>query len=105
MDSNERRQRLLEVLCTRRHDTCEKLAREFNVCQRTIRYDIEALMCSYPVETACGRYGGGVRVVDGYTLHRRSLTAKQSAFLRRLREQLTDEDRTIMDSILIQFAL
>lgn len=62
MSPSERRQKLLEVLCLRRHDTCANLAHEFHVCQRTIRYDIEALMCSYPIETICGRFGGGVRV-------------------------------------------
>ena len=57
MSPSERRQRLLEVLCLRRYDTCANLAHEFHVCQRTIRYDIEILMCSYPIETVRGRYG------------------------------------------------
>ena len=45
MDMNpwERRQKILEVLCLRRHDTYEGLAQEFNVSKRTIRRDIEIL--------------------------------------------------------------
>lgn len=109
MSQSERRQRLLEVLCLRRYDTCANLAQEFHVCQRTIRYDIEALMCSYPVETVCGRFGGGVRVMEGYYYHRKpspdnTLNLKQTALLRRLRKQLMGDDRDTIDSILVQFA-
>jgi hypothetical protein len=43
---NERRQALIELLCRRRHDTYENLAKEFNVCKRTIQYDIEELTLS-----------------------------------------------------------
>ena len=39
MSASDRHQRLLEVLCLRRHDTYDNLAHEFNVCKRTIRYD------------------------------------------------------------------
>lgn len=99
----------MEVLCLRRYDTCANLAHEFHVCQRTIRYDIEALMCSYPIETVCGRFGGGVRVMDGYYYHHKSsadrvLNPKQTALLMRMRKQLADDDRDTLDSILVQFA-
>lgn len=109
MSQSERRQRLLEVLCLRRYDTCANLAQEFHVCQRTIRYDIEALMCSYPVETVCGRFGGGVRVMEGYYYHHKpsydnALNPKQTALLRRLRKQLAGDDRDTISSILVQFA-
>ena len=109
MSPSERRQKLLEVLCLRRHDTCENLAREFHVCQRTIRYDIETLMCSYPIETVCGRYGGGVKVAEGYYLNHKfakhsALSPEQTALLRKLRSQLTGDDFDTLNSILIQFA-
>ena len=61
MTPTERRQKLLELLCIRRHDTCDNLAHEFHVSSATIRRDIAVLTCSYPIETVCGRYGGGVR--------------------------------------------
>ena len=63
MDMNpwERRQKILEVLCLRRHDTYRNLAHEFNVSTGTIRRDIVVLTCSYPIETVRGNYGG-VRV-------------------------------------------
>ena len=65
MTPTERRQKLLELLCIRRHDTCDNLAHEFHVSSATIRRDIAVLTCSYPIETVCERYGGGGRVADG----------------------------------------
>lgn len=104
MTPTERRQRLLEVLCQRRHDTCDNLAFEFHVSNATIRRDLEVLMCSYPIETVRGRYGG-VKVSDGYYLHRKVLTPKQTELLRKLRNQLDGDDADTLDSILLQFAL
>lgn len=106
--ATDRRQRLLEVLCLRRQDTYDNLAREFNVCKRTIRYDVAALMCSYPIETVSGRYSG-VRVASWYHLSykssdRKTLNSKQIVLLRRLRDQFVGEDRDTLNSILIQFA-
>lgn len=51
MGQTERRLNLLHILCLRRHDTYDNLAHEFNVCKRTIRYDVAALMCEFPIET------------------------------------------------------
>ena len=108
MNLYERRQRLLELLCQRRQDTYNNLASEFNVCPRTIRYDIAALMCSYPIETVSGRYGG-VRMASWYQLEhrpeRKTLNQKQSALLQKLREQLTGDDLETVTSILVQFSL
>lgn len=100
---SERRQELLEVLCRRRHDTYDNLAFEFRVSRRTIRRDIAILMCSYPIETSRG-YGGGVKVADGYYLHRRTLNKKQTALLIRLRVQLDGDDLDTLNSILHLFA-
>ena len=38
LKANERRQKILEILCVRRQETMENLAQEFNV---TIRYNSE----------------------------------------------------------------
>ncbi len=109
MSPSERRQLLLETLCLRRHDTYGNLAREFNVSERTICRDVAVLMCSYPIETVCGRFGGGVRVLDGYYCYQKpsalkALTPKQTSLLRRLREQLHGDDLDTLNSILVQFA-
>lgn len=109
MSPSERRSRLLEVLCLRRHDTYGNLAHEFGVSRETIRQDVVELMCSYPIETVCGRFGGGVRVLDGYYCSQKSsfhetLTPKQIRLLRKLRTQLEGNDLETINSILVQFA-
>ncbi len=103
MSANERRQGLLAELFSLRHDTCEDLARKFNVTTRTIYSDIELLMCSYPIEVVRGRYGG-VKVSDWFYPSSTFLDAKQFALLVRLRDQLTGDDLIVLNSILIQFA-
>ena len=61
----ERRQKILEALCLRRHDTYGNLAHEFNVSTGTIRRDIVVLTCSYPPRNGEGqsRRGQSGRVV------------------------------------------
>ena len=68
------------------------------------RRDIEMLTLRYPIETACGRYGGGVRMADWYQQGRRRLTPRQTALLRRLAAGLQGEDLEDMKQILAQFA-
>ena len=105
MDMNpwERRQKILEILCLRRHETIGNLAHEFNVSQETIRRDITILTCSYPVETVRGGHGG-VRVADWFHLDRRALNADEITFLRRLESQLNGVDREILNHIIVQFS-
>ena len=104
MDAVERRQQILELLCQRRKDTMQNLAAELRVSERTIRRDVEILTRSYPLETVCGRYGGGVRVADWYHLDRQRMSPKQTALLRRLAADLRGEDLEVMEQILLKFA-
>ena len=104
MDAVERRQQILELLCQRRKDTMQNLAAELGVSERTIRRDVEILTRSYPLETVCGRYGGGVRVADWYHLDRQRMSPKQTALLRRLAADLRGEDLEVMEQILLRFA-
>ena len=104
MDAVERRQQILELLCQRRKDTMQNLAAELGVSERTIRRDVEILTRSYPLETVCGRYGGGFRVADWYHLDRQRMSPKQTALLRRLAADLRGEDLEVMEQILLKFA-
>ena len=106
MDLNpwERRQKILEVLCLRRHDTYGNLAHEFNVSTGTIRRDIVALTCSYPIETIQGGHGG-VRVAEWFHLDRRSLNSTEITFLRRLGEHLNGPDLEMLNRIIAAFSL
>lgn len=68
LGASERRRAVLEVLCQRRQDTRENLAHEFGVSLRTISNDIDELSRTYPIITIRGKYGGGIKVLDGYRL-------------------------------------
>ena len=105
MGPNERRQEIMETLCHRRQETMANLAFEFGVSVRTIRNDIDILSLSYPLETVRGRYGGGVRVMDGFYMNRKYLKSEQIDLLVRLRASLSGKDITVMDGILREFAL
>ena len=94
----------MDLLCQRRKETIPNLAAELGVSERTIRRDIEMLTLRYPIETVCGRYGGGVRVADWDQQDRRRLTPRQTALLRRLAVGLQGEDLEDMKQILTQFA-
>ena len=50
--------------------------------------DVEELMCSYPIETIRGRYGGGVKVSDWYRPTRNILCSEQIALLKKLAPSL-----------------
>ena len=102
---NERREAILEVLCKRRQETIDNLAQEFGVSRRTIRYDIEELSCAYPIESMRGRYGGGVRVADGYYVGRKYLKPEKQELLSKLAQQLSWEYLDTMNSILSDFDL
>ena len=105
MDMNpwERRQKILEILCLRRHETTETLAHEFNVSRETIRRDITVLTCSYPVETVQGSHGG-VRVADWFHLDRRTLNSDEITFLHKLEGRLDGADREMLNRIISIFS-
>ena len=105
MDLNpwERRQKILEVLCLRRHETTDNLAHEFNVSRGTIHRDIRILTCSYPVEMVSGSHGG-IRVAEWFHLNRRTLNSDEITFLRRLEDQLDGADREMLSRIIVTFS-
>ncbi len=105
MDMNpwERRQKILEVLCLRRHETTDNLAHEFNVSRETIRRDIRILTCSYPVETVSGGHGG-IRVAEWFHLDRRALNSAEITFLHKLGESLDGPDLEMLNRIITQFS-
>ncbi len=104
MSVNERRQAIWHLLCQRRRDTIRNLATEFGVSPRTIRYDVEALTLSYPLETVRGRYGGGVKLADWYQPTRNTLCTEQMVLLKKMATSLSSDDLTVMNSIISQFA-
>ena len=100
----ERRQMILEYLNDYRHSTYSELTKRFNVSKNTIVNDILVLSCSAPIETTSGRYGGGIRVADGWYISRRYLHDDQEALLRSLLPGLQPEQQKTMQDILTAFA-
>lgn len=105
MGPNERRMEIMEVLCKRRHDTMKNLAFEFGVSERTIRNDINILSLSYPLETMRGRYGGGIKVRDGFYMNHKYLKPEQQDLLERLSTSLIGDNLAVLKSIIKDFAL
>ncbi len=104
MTASDRRAAILNTLMLRRKDTASNLAAEFGVSERTIRSDITALMCSYPIEMKQGRYDGGIEVAPWYHMDRRYLAPEQVDLLKRLAPGLDQKDLQVLNSIITQFA-
>ena len=99
----ERRQAILDVLCQRRHQTVQNLASEFGVSMRTVGYDVEALSLSYPIETVCGRYGGGVKLADWYHPRKSILSQEQQTVLTQLLDKADESQRRVLLEMLTAF--
>ena len=72
LKANERRQKILEILCVRRQETMENLAQEFNVTTRTIRSDIEELTLYGLVSWRTGWFSVCTPYVRGHRLCHRA---------------------------------
>lgn len=92
------------ALQMRRSDNVTNLATEFGVSERTIRYDIEKLTLSHPIETVRGRHGGCVKLADWYRPSRPTLCPEQVALLKELAPSLDGDKLRVLNSILDQFA-
>ena len=100
MSPSERRNEILHLLCERRHETTINLAAEFGVSERTIRADLVVLSCCYPIQTARGRFGGGIYLPDWFHMKSHTLSLEQQALLMKIRETLAGDDLQVMNSIL-----
>ena len=101
MAPNERRMAIYQALCARRQDTVDNLAHEFGVSEKTIRRDVEELMCSFPIETVRGRYGGGVKVADWYHHpHRNILSQEQQTVLIQLLDKADESQQKVLRELL-----
>ena len=100
----ERRETIYTELRAKRHLTIGYLAEKYGVNERTIRRDIEELTLVYPIETVCGRYGGGVKLSDWYQPTRSTLNPKQVALLKKMAPSMEGEVLVVLNSIISQFA-
>ncbi|MBR4017501.1 MAG: HTH domain-containing protein [Oscillospiraceae bacterium] len=84
MKPAERRAEIMRILCRRRHEKASKLAEALGVSTRTIQRDIEMLSTTEPIYTLCGRYDGGVYVMDNFYMSRMYMTSQELAVLQKL---------------------
>lgn len=95
MGTAERRNRIMSILCRRRHETIPNLAIELGVSTRTIQRDIDALSITEPIYTRCGRYDGGVYVTENYIMNNMYMTERELSVLHKL--SLLAEQRLVCD--------
>ncbi len=111
MGTAERRCEIMKILCRRRHETIHNLASEFGVSARTVQRDIEILSRTEPIFTQCGKYGGGVYVVEEYSLNRMYMAEEELGVLRKLYAAadedpalLTNEERALLGTLILQYS-
>lgn len=102
MNAGDRRAEILSHLSSVRQSTVSDLAQKFDVSKRTIRYDIETLTLTAPIETVQGN-GGGIRILDWYRHDRKTLAPEQVSLLKKLAPTLKGQELTVLNSILTQF--
>ena len=111
MGTAERRYEIMKILCRRRYVTMRNLASEFGVSMRTVQRDIEALSRTEPIYTQFGKYGGGVYIVEGYSMDRMYMNEQELDVLQKLYiaadEQsflLTDDEKSLLRSLISQYS-
>lgn len=82
----------------------KNLAEEFGVSWHTIYRDIQILSEEYPLIVTRGN-GGGITLPQGYYISKNYLSSKQVNLLEHYLENAQGEERTILESILLKFAL
>ena len=98
--TRERRMALWHTLCTHRQVTLSFLASKYSVSLRTIRYDVEALSRTYPIETRPGK-NGGVKLADWYHPGNSLLSSEQMDLLLKLANTLEGDDAILMGDIIV----
>ena len=111
MGTAERRYEIMKILCRRRYETIRNLASEFGVSMRTVQRDIGVLSGTEPIYTQFGKYGGGVYIVEGYSMDRMYMNEQELNVLQKLYiaadEQdslLTDYEKSLLRSLISQYS-
>lgn len=104
LDSDARRRGLIEYLSLNGYATMRQLAGEFDVSINTIQRDITYLARYYPLETAYGRYGGGVYFEQNWQPYRIYMTPLQERALQHAISSAAAEDVVPLQEILQTFA-
>lgn len=98
----ERREDIRDYLLCHRRTSVRKLAEEFDVSTRTIKYDLEVLACSLPVITVQGR-GGGVFLDPEYNPNRIYFNPEEELLIREMIPYLQGEKLKTAEMMLKRF--
>ncbi len=110
METADRRMEILRLLCRRRYEKTKNLAYEFGVSERTIRRDIEFLSLRNPIYTQSGRYGGGIYVLDNFTMDRMYMTSAEVGVLKKVSDALNGSaaiskmEKRVLNSIISDYS-
>ena len=111
MGTAERRYEIMKILCRRRYETIRNLASEFGVSMRTVQRDIATLSRTEPIYTQCGKYGGGVYVVDGYSMDQMYMKEQELAVLQKIyiaadenRSLLTHDEKNLLKHLISKYS-
>ena len=98
MTAFERREQIIDRMKVRKFDTALSLAHDFCVTERTIRNDVQELICSgYPIQADMG-CGGGIRWTGNkrrFPFTDRELLALQNAIT-----AASPEDKLVLEKLL-----
>lgn len=101
----ERREEILRILSASRYEKVNNLAFRFGVDEKTIRNDILALSCSYPVECRAGRAGGVYVTQSNWRYSNRYMSQRQAEIIKAMLPGLQPEDRAEMLNLLDVFSI
>ena len=110
MRTAERRLEILKYLCKTRKAKMTQLSERFGVSIRTIYRDIHEIEATFhiPIIVKCGKYDGGVYVIDGYTFDHSYMLEEELLLLRKmqtlLQGQLSEEEESILSQILKKYS-
>lgn len=99
-DAIERRLAIWHTLCAQRQVTISYLSSRYGVSPRTIRYDVEVLSRTYPIETRPGK-NGGVKVADWFNPGSGMLQPDQMDLLLKIYRELDGEEAAMMSDIIM----
>lgn len=100
MTTSERRFELVRILKNRRYDRTENLAFEFNVSEKTVRRDIDAISRVVPVYTKRGRHGGVYLLGSRETY----MSDSELGFLRSLADRCNPTEKTALANIIGKYS-
>ena len=106
MGTAERRLEILKYLCRHRRATMPQLAEMFDVSVRTIQRDIFEIESTFhvPLDIRCGKYDGGVYVIEDYSFDRAYMYDEELALLSKIRglvkDLLTEQENALLSQII-----